>query len=361
MLTWVDGRAIDMLTVADGRTVELSRSFIDQRRIERARISNLMHCDSSCSTLLDPVLSRSLGQGNTVSLGEIRVLRKAIQLGSTPEGARWRRKACGTISRPSCRRSIADVGVRATPSQRPRGTSSPIPGHWRADTVWPIRRVACTPACRAGPGRTRISEGPATYQPVNWGRSGGKSAAERVEGEDRSGGAYELAIGDHPEGTRDYAGDSRLVERIGPVLLLILRWKGSHLQHGVVTSIAAARASGDWRGNGETAARKATCGVETLTNPEVDTVATSTAASSASKDGSQSVDTILLRSGMAPSFSNVVIRGSPDGDRRDGLRRACFANSPVCRVKPAGSHIIRDWACDGTPKIPDNQYTTSIS
>jgi len=46
------------------------------------------------------------------------------------------------------------------------------------------------------------------------------------------------------------------------------------------------------------------------TNPAVRIGATSTDASSASEDVSQSVETRLLRSGMAPRFSNVVIRGS---------------------------------------------------
>ena len=116
----------------------------------------------SCSTLLDSTLSRSLGQGNAVWIGGIRV-RTAIRLGSTPEGARWRRKACGMISRPGRRRSIADVGVRVTPNRRPRGTSSPRPGHWRG-TVWPSRRRRLHAIPQAGAWTTR--EGPATHQPV---------------------------------------------------------------------------------------------------------------------------------------------------------------------------------------------------
>ena len=47
-----------------------------------------------------------------------------------------------------------------------------------------------------------------------------------------------------------------------------------------------------------------------MTNPDVRIGATSTDASSASEDVSQSMETRLLRSGMAPRFSNVVIRGS---------------------------------------------------
>ena len=53
---------------------------------------------------------------------------------------------------------------------------------------------------------------------------------------------------------------------------------------------------------------------ETETSPEVRIGETSTDASSASVDVSQSVETKLSRSGMAPRFSNVVIRGSLAGE-----------------------------------------------
>jgi hypothetical protein len=77
---------------------------------------------------------------------------------------------------------------------------------------------------------------------------------------------------------------------------------------------------------------------ETVRNPGVRIGATSTDASSASEDVSQSVKTRLLRSGTAPRFSNVVIRGSLASVRRDGFLPDRFANPPAARVKPTASH-----------------------
>jgi hypothetical protein len=50
-----------------------------------------------------------------------------------------------------------------------------------------------------------------------------------------------------------------------------------------------------------------------VTNPGVQIGTTSADGSSASDDMSQSVKTTLLRSGMAPRFANVLIRGSVAG------------------------------------------------
>jgi hypothetical protein len=55
--------------------------------------------------------------------------------------------------------------------------------------------------------------------------------------------------------------------------------------------------------------------VETVTDPDVQTGSASTDAISASEILSQSVEAKFLRSGMAPRFSNVVIRGSLAGVR----------------------------------------------
>ena len=77
---------------------------------------------------------------------------------------------------------------------------------------------------------------------------------------------------------------------------------------------------------------------EMETNPVVPIGTISIEASSASENVSQSVETRLLRSGMAPRFSNVVIRGSLAGVRRDGFRPDRFANSPAGRLKPTPSH-----------------------
>lgn len=43
---------------------------------------------------------------------------------------------------------------------------------------------------------------------------------------------------------------------------------------------------------------------------------------------------------MAPRFSNVVIRGSLAGVRRDGFLPDRFANSPTGQVRPAASHLM---------------------
>src|SRR5262245_49461242 len=100
---------------------------------------------------------------------------------------------------------------------------------------------------------------------------------------------------------------------------------------------------------------------ETVTNPDVRIGATSTDASSASTDVSQSVETRRLRTGMAPRFSNVTIRGSLAGVRRDGFLPGRFANSRAGRVNPTDSHIILCLDVRGDSKISDGRYTTSKS
>jgi hypothetical protein len=99
---------------------------------------------------------------------------------------------------------------------------------------------------------------------------------------------------------------------------------------------------------------------ETLTNPDVRIGSTNTDASSASEDVSQSVETRLLRLGMAPGFSNVVIRSSLAGVRRDRFLPDRFANSPAGRVKPHGlTAMLLCFDVRGDPKNPDKHYTTS--
>jgi len=100
---------------------------------------------------------------------------------------------------------------------------------------------------------------------------------------------------------------------------------------------------------------------EAVTNPDVRIGSTSTDASNASEDVSQNVKTRLLRSGMAPRFSNVVIRGSRAGVRRDGFLPDRSANAPAGPVKPTASNSILCFDVRVDPKIPDKQYTTSKS
>ena len=126
-------------------------------------------------------------------------------------------------------------------------------------------------------------------------------------------------------------------------------------------AIAALRRVVGWPGGRAKLRRRQSGRDETVTNPDVRIGATSTDASSASEDVSQSVETRLLRSGMATRFSNVVIRGSLAGVRRDGFLPDRFANSPAGRVKPTASHYILYFDVRGDPKIPDKQYTTSKS
>ncbi len=93
---------------------------------------------------------------------------------------------------------------------------------------------------------------------------------------------------------------------------------------------------------------------ETVTNPDVPIGATSTDASSAREDVSQSVETRLLRSDMAPRFSNFVIRGPLADNRRDGFMPDRFANSPAGPVKSTASHTILCFDVRGAQNSANN-------
>ena len=149
-------------TLVDGRAVELPRSIIDQRLIDHAGLSNRIHCRAPVRLFSTRLCPDPLGKETRCGLEGFEYGRRSDSV-RRQRGARWRRKARGMISRPGRRRSIADVGVRVTPNRRPRGTSSPRPGHWRG-TVWPSRRRRLHAIPQAGAWTTR--EGPATHQPV---------------------------------------------------------------------------------------------------------------------------------------------------------------------------------------------------
>ena len=93
---------------------------------------------------------------------------------------------------------------------------------------------------------------------------------------------------------------------------------------------------------------------ETVTKPDVPIGATSTDASSAREDVSQSVETRLLRSDMAPRFSNFVIRGPLTDIRRDGILPDRFANSAAGRVKSTARYTILCLDVRGDPKLQPN-------
>ena len=343
------------MTAVDGRA-RVARTIIDHRLDGPCWTQSIGFIAGLLfdSSRLDS--SRSLGQGNAVWIGGIRV-RKAIRLGSTPEGARWRRKACGMISRPGCRRSIADVGVRITPNRRPRGTSSPGPGHWRG-TVWPSRRRRLHAIPQAGAWTTR--EGPATHQPAIKGPSSGRSTAEGIEGEDRAGGDQ---AGDRGPCGRNRGSGRKLEARPGHRPDPALRSsEGRAFTCGTASvAIAAPRQVVGWPGGRAKSRRRHSGRDETVTNPDVRIGATSTDASSASEDVSQSVETRLLRSGMAPRFSNVVIRGSL---ARSGEMAFYQIASRILRLAGEAQWphpLYSDSTCEETPKFRTNQSTTSKS
>jgi hypothetical protein len=100
---------------------------------------------------------------------------------------------------------------------------------------------------------------------------------------------------------------------------------------------------------------------ETETDPDVRIGTTSTDASSTSEDVSQSVKTRLLRSGMAPRFSNVVIRDTLASVLPDGFLPDRFAISLAGRMKPTASNNILGFDLREDPKNPDKRHTASKS
>jgi hypothetical protein len=96
---------------------------------------------------------------------------------------------------------------------------------------------------------------------------------------------------------------------------------------------------------------------ETAPNPDVRIGATITDASNASEDASQSVKTRLLRSGMASRFSNVLIRGSLVGDRRESYRPD-FSGWPG---EAHSSALYTFSKCEGTPKFRTDNTRHPVS
>jgi hypothetical protein len=128
------------------------------------------------------------------------------------------------ISRPSRRRSIADIGAQVTPRLTTTWASIPELRHRRG----PVESAASI--LRPGPGRRTKDRRHISQS--SQGAINCRSAAEGVEREDRAGGD-QLTIRDLAEGTRDQEGNSRLVQSVGPILLFIIGRKGIHFQDSV--------------------------------------------------------------------------------------------------------------------------------
>jgi hypothetical protein len=125
--------------------------------------------------------------------------------------------------------------------------------------------------------------------------------------------------------------------------------------------IAALRRVVGWQGGRAELQPRQSGRDETVRIPGVRIGATSTDASSASEDVSQSVKTRLLRSGTAPRFSNVGIRGSPASGEMAFYQIA----SRILRLaglSPTASPLCYSVStCEGTPKIRTNIIRHPIS
>lgn len=280
-------------------------------------------------------------------------------------------KARGMISRPSRCRSIADVHGRVTPNRRPRGTSNPRPGHWRG-TVWPSRRCRLHAIPQGGAWTTR--EGPARHQPVVRDPSV-DDQQRRGQREKIGGGAINWRSGTlrkEPGSRKKIRGSSRTSAHScssfsGALSKASARSCFSFLEGQAficrTTSVAitARRHALGWPVGRARLWQRQSGRDETVANPGVRIGPTRIPASSASKDVIKNVETRLLRLGMAPRFSNVMIRGSLAGVRRDGFLPDHFCDFSSWLGEAHSLTLYTLSTCEVTPKIPDKKYTTSKS
>ena len=140
---------------------------------------------------------------------------------------------------------------------------------------------------------------------------------------------------------------------MSPLLLFILGTRASTSRTASV-AIAALRRVVGWSVARTKLPRRQSGRDETVTSPDVQIGETSTDANSASVDVSQSVETRLSRSGMAPRFSNVVIRGSLAASGEMALYQIAPRISGWPGEATASHYKLFGRARE--PQIPDKQH-----